>query len=128
MSVDHRSFAEKARDGYGAGLPDWVLELALLADRLGLNDAGKRIGYSAPTVSQVINNRYQKGDVARVEGMVRGALMASIVICPIYGEMARNICLEWQARPFSTASSNCVRMYQACRSGCPNSKRNQGEE
>jgi len=105
-----------------------VLELARLADRLGLNEAGKRIGYSGPTVSQVINNRYQKGDVARVEGMVRGALMASIVICPIYGEMARNVCLEWQARPFSCASSNCVRMYQACRAGCVNSKYKQGEE
>lgn len=114
------TMSEKARLAW-VDVPDWVAELASLVDRGGLNAAGKRIGYSAAVVSQVINRRYA-GDLARVEEKVRGALMGLVVDCPVMGELDRSACLDWQAKCYAATSSIRVRMHRACRSGCRNSK------
>ncbi|MGW9946962.1 hypothetical protein J2W92_002299 [Rhizobium leguminosarum] len=101
--------------------PDWIIVLAEACSRNSQKTVGEQIKYSAATVSQVLSNSY-RGDLAAVETMIRGALMAEIVTCPIVGEMARNMCLGWQKKPFNATSSHRVRMYQACRSGCPHSR------
>lgn len=118
---DIRTMAQKALDGWGSP-PDWVQELALLADREGLAKAGSRIGYSGSVVSQAINNRYDKGDLTRVEEAVRGALMGLEVECPVLGPIGRNICLEEQKQPFRATSRHRAQLYHACRGGCPHSK------
>lgn len=115
-----KSFAEKA-DLAWSPAPAWVRRLAEEADRIGQSATAKRIDYSAATVSQVISNTY-RGDLRRVEQMVLGALMAATVNCPAKGEMARNVCLKWQDKPFAPTSADRTRMYHACRSGCPHSK------
>lgn len=114
---------EKALAAWG-DLPDWVLALAEACDAETQTAAGRRIDYSGSAVSQILSNTY-RGDMPRVEIAVRGALMAETVSCPLLGDIARNVCLNWQRRPFSTASANAVRMYQACRSSCPHSRINQ---
>lgn len=101
--------------------PDWVLELAEQAMATSQGRVAKRIGYSGSVVSQVISNSYA-GDLERVETAVRGALMHEVVGCPILGVMARNRCLDWQAKPFSNANSLNPKMHRACRSGCPHSR------
>lgn len=106
--------------------PDWVLALAESCNAENQTAIGKRLGYSGSTVSQVLSNTYP-GDMERFEQVVRGVLMAETVICPRLGETSRNVCQQWQRRPFSTASSNAVAMYQACRSGCPHSRIQKGE-
>ena len=111
-------FLDKAIAAHGEEVPDWIAELANLADREGLSGAEKRIGYSRSAISTVINGKYT-GDVARVEDMVRGALMAATVECPVLGDMARNVCMDWQKRPYSDASALHIRMNRACRS-CAN--------
>jgi hypothetical protein len=124
---DTRSMAEKALAGWAGGVPDWVAELAALADREGLRGAEKRIGYSASAISTVINGRYA-GDVARVEEKVRGALMGVVVTCPVLGEIGRDQCLDWQKKPFAATSSVRVAVWQACRGGCPHARRERGGE
>lgn len=114
-----RSMAEKASIAWGSP-PDWVAELAALADLEGLRGAEKRIGYSASCISTVINKRY-RGDMARVEESVRGALMGHVVACPPLGEIGRDQCLTWQKKPFAATSSIRAAVYRACRSGCPHS-------
>lgn len=114
-----RTMAEKACLAWGSP-PDWVAELAALADREGLRGAEKRIGYSASCISTVINKRY-RGDMARVEESVRGALMGHVVGCPALGEIGRDQCLAWQKKPFAATSSIRAAVYRACRSGCPHS-------
>lgn len=111
---------DKARAAWG-DLPDWVLALAEACDAETQAAVGRRIDYSGSAVSQVLSGTY-RGDLPRVEIAVRGALMAETVRCPMLGDIARNVCLNWQRRPFSTASSNAVRMHQACRSNCPHSR------
>lgn len=113
-------FVDKAEAAWSPA-PAWVRRLAEEADRIGQAAAAKRIDYSAATVSQIISNTY-RGDLRKVEQMVLGALMALTVVCPIKGEMARNLCLKWQDKPFAATSADRARMYHACRAGCPHSK------
>ena len=115
-----RSFVDKVREAYGEPA-DWLIELANLADRDGLAGAEKIIGYSRSAISNVLNNKYQKGDTGRVEQMVRGILMSETVDCPVLGAMARNVCLDWQKRPYTDASALHIRMHRACKV-CPNSR------
>lgn len=121
-----RTMVQKAETAWGQA-PDWVVELAGLADREGLRGAEKRVGYSASAISTVINGVY-RGDLARVEETVRGALMGHVVDCPVLGEIGRDQCLAWQKKPFAATSSARVAVYRRCRSGCPHSSlKNEGE-
>ncbi len=122
---DDRTMVEKARDAWG-DLPDWISELAKMADAKGLNTVAKTVGYSAATLSTVLHNKY-RGDVGRVEAKVRGALMAETVMCPVYSEIGRNRCLDIQKQKFAATNSTRVRVYRACRSVgnlCPHSRVN----
>ena len=111
---------EKARAAWGEQPPEWIVVLAEACNAGTQKAVGERIGYSGSTVSQLLSNSYP-GDVGYIEQLVRGALMSETVLCPRLKEISRDICLGWQRRPFSTASGNAVRMFQACRSGCPHS-------
>lgn len=116
----------RASDAWGTP-PDWVLVLAEACNSENQTAVGKRLGYAGSTISQVLSSSYP-GDMDRLEQVVRGVLMAETVICPRLGETSRNVCQQWQRRPFSTASSNAVAMYQACRSGCPHSRLGGGDD
>lgn len=119
-SEAERSFAEKAAERWSP-IPDWIGELAALADREGLRGAGAKIGYSASAVSAALSGRYG-GDLARIEEMVRGALMGVVVACPALGEIGRDACLDWQRKPFAASSGIRVAVWRACRAGCPNAR------
>lgn len=111
---------EKAHTAWGGSAPDWIVALGEACNAENQTAIGKRIGYSGSTVSQLLSNSYP-GDVNRIEQIVRGALMHKTVVCPVLQEIGRDVCLGWQKRPFSTASANSVRMFQACRNRCPHS-------
>lgn len=114
-------FVAIARAAWGAALPDWVLALAEEATATSGTLAAERIGYSPAVVTHVIRNHYT-GDMERVAGKVRGALMGATVICPVLGEIRRDRCLDEQRKPFAGTSSIRSRLYHACRAGCPNSR------
>jgi hypothetical protein len=124
MKPDPRPFALKAAEAWEGTPPEWVAELAAYADLHGAKAAGKAIGYSNSAVSVVLNRAptIEKFDLVRIEQSVRGALMGAVVICPVKGEMTRDVCLGWQARPYALTSSARAEMYRACRSGCPHSR------
>lgn len=115
------TFAAKAAKAWGENLPDWVEELASLADQTNLKGAGDRIGYSYGAISAVFSKTY-KGDLNAIEDAVRGALMGLNVNCPAQGEIGRDQCLRWQRKPRITSDPTSVRVYRACRSGCPHSR------
>lgn len=117
-----------ATAAWGESTPDWIIVLAEACNMSSQAAIAKRLGYSSSTVSQVLSNKYGMGDIAKFEQVVRGALMAETVACPIVGDMTRDVCLNWQQRPFSTTNSNAVRMYQACRSGCSHSRLVPGDQ
>ncbi|WP_279480306.1 transcriptional regulator [Aureimonas sp. SK2] len=113
-------FVSKAESAWSPA-PAWVLSLAQACNERGQTAVAKDVRYSASTISQVLSNTYA-GVHANIEARVRGALMAETVVCPMQGTMSRNTCLDWQAKPFAPTSGDRVRMYHACRSGCPHSK------
>lgn len=122
-----KSFVQKVHEAHGATPADWLLELARLADAEGLGGAGKKIGYSKSAVSTVLNGKYSAGDLARVESMVRGALMAETVECPVLGTIGRDRCLTEQKEPFRATSAFRAQLYHACRNGCSNARTKDGD-
>lgn len=121
---DHVS---KVHSSWGDNAPEWVITLAERCNISSQSAVAAELAYSAALVSQILSNSY-RGDVSRVEQMVRGRYMAATVVCPIAGEIGRDVCLGWQKKPFATTSSHRVSMYRACRAGCAHSSiKNQGE-
>ncbi|MGZ9811259.1 hypothetical protein ACXN5S_12425 [Pseudoroseicyclus sp. H15] len=114
---------QKAREAWGAELPDWVVSLAEACAASSQNKVAARVGYSGAVISGVLSRRY-RGDMSAVEERVRGALMRAVVDCPALGELPTNECADWRkkARQFSGHNSQRVRMYRACH-GCPRFKR-----
>ncbi|WP_257195910.1 MULTISPECIES: hypothetical protein [unclassified Bradyrhizobium] len=120
------TFVEKAKGAWGDPLPDWIQALAEEADRIKLAGIARKLDYSQAAISTVLSKKYA-GDVARIEGKVRGFLLGAKVMCPVYGEIGRDQCLDLQKvqPPFSSeASSRC---YRCCRglggiAKCPNSR------
>ncbi|RLQ88888.1 transcriptional regulator [Notoacmeibacter ruber] len=119
------SHSEKIMETWSSVPPDWVAELARLADAKGLAATARRVGYGASTISQVLSNSY-RGTLGNVEERVRGALMGETVQCPVQGPMPRNICLDWQKKRWAPTSAHRVQMFHACRD-CPLSYKNKKE-
>ncbi|MCB1520659.1 MAG: helix-turn-helix transcriptional regulator [Hyphomicrobiaceae bacterium] len=110
-------------DTWGGGdaqrVPDWMLVLAEACDALTRAKVAQRLSYSPSVISQLLNGSY-KGDLERAADVIRGALMAATVQCPICDEIPRDVCLDHQKKsvpPF--ASSMRARLYRACPT-CPN--------
>jgi len=94
---------------------EWIEELRAECARTSQAAAGKRIGYSAAVVNQVLRGRY-KGDLRSIEQAVRGALLGETVDCPMIGEIPRHRCIEHQRRASRPAATNPMRVQlaQAC--------------
>jgi hypothetical protein len=106
---------------WGDAAPDWIVALAERCDKVGQAVAAAEVGYSAGVISGALRKTYA-GDLSRVELKVRGALMRATVICPVLDEITTGECLEWQAKPFAVTSPRRVKVYLACRRGCPHSR------
>lgn len=119
------NFAQKAALAWSPP-PDWVAELAKVADASGLKGAGASIGYTGSLVSAVLNNKY-RGDLVAVEKAVRWSILSATVECPVLGEIARARCLEEQRAPFRATSAYRAQLYHACRGGCPNARPAKGD-
>ena len=104
------------------GCPEWVSVMAAECDRTSQRAVAERIGYSAGAVNQVLAAKYNAPTV-HIEQAVRGAYLAAVVACPVLGEMPADQCLEHQKRPWSSSPMR-LRLYKACRSGCPHSRLN----
>ena len=96
-------------------MTEWIEELRAECERTSQAAAGRRIGYSASTVNQVLKGTYG-GDLESVKQAVLGALMGQTVECPVIGEIPRHRCIEHQRRASRPAATNPMRVQlaQAC--------------
>lgn len=101
--------------------PDWLVALAEACDEQNQAAAAKRIGYSAATVSFVLNGRYT-GDLGAVAAAVRDALMRGTVTCPVLGEILGEECRKHQAAPYNGSNPQRISIFRTCRNGCPHSR------
>jgi len=108
-----------AQDAWTETLPDWIAALATTCDQTSQNKTAIRLGISASTVSQLLNNKYP-GNMARMEERVRAALMKTEIRCPALGKISGEACLKWRDRSkgLSSASPLVVSMFRSCRN-CP---------
>lgn len=97
----------------------WQQILAEQAKAHGQGATAKELGISKSVVSQLINNKYP-GDIWRMQKLVEGAYMNRSVVCPIVGEIPLHQCDKHQCNT-STSNPIKLRLYRACRSGCPHS-------
>ena len=82
-------------------------------------EVARRLGVSATMVNLVLKGTY-KGNLQRLETLVRGTLMNESVTCPVLGEISKRRCLDEQARPFAVTNPQRVAVWRACRGGCVN--------
>ncbi len=111
---------EKAIAAWGSVLPDWVRALAEECDESSLRKVAGKLDVSPAMVSLAINRK--RADLSFIKYPVEKVLMITMVACPVLGVMGKNECLQEQARPFSSANPQRVRIYRACRGGCPHYK------
>jgi hypothetical protein len=106
--------------------PDWVRTLATACDEQGQATVARELGVSATLVSQVRRGLYGRGgrhgDLSKVEQRVRGRYLGATILCPVKGQISAAECLANQKLPLITTNRSRVALYQACRSGCPNSR------
>ncbi|WP_425091978.1 hypothetical protein [Tropicimonas sp. S265A] len=108
---------ERALDGWGPQLPDWIFVLVEQCEIASQNKVAKRISYTPAVVSQVIGNCYA-GQIENVEQRVRAVFMNPAHNCPaMLEEISAETCLHWQlkaTKPFRAGPPLMVRMYRAC--------------
>lgn len=117
------SAVSRLRKGWGATAPYWVVVMAEQCDNTSQKRVAEMMDYSAATVSLVLNGTYT-GDLAAIEQAVNGALLMATVACPVLGEIQAHRCLSYQRQKFAATNPTRVRLYKACRAGCPNSRIN----
>ncbi|MGF3027994.1 helix-turn-helix domain-containing protein [Methylobacterium aquaticum] len=118
-------FMGRARSGWGGKPPDWVIALAEACRDKTQTKVAQQLGVSPSQVSQILANKYPV-NLDTIAEKVRGAFLGSFVECPRKGAMRRDVCLQWQGKPFAATSADRVAMYRACRSGCPHSRLKEG--
>jgi hypothetical protein len=100
---------------------DWVEVLRAQCEKTSQSAVSRELNYSPAVINQVLKGTY-KGNLSTVELAVKGLFMDGIVDCPVVGEVASNICLNYQKLPFAAINPLRVQLYKACRSGCPHSR------
>lgn len=127
MTPDHHLTAsEKAARAWGPEMPDWVRALAEACDKSSQAKVAKVIGNSSSVVNRVLSNSYP-GNMNKVAEKVRGHYLSERVTCPALGDISRQRCVAEQDRKLSAQNPLRVRIYRACRSGCPNSRLGAGK-
>ncbi len=104
-------------------MSNWKQVLIEQAQQHGQLAVAKELGVSKTAISQLINDKYP-GDLTRMQKLVEGAYMNQVVQCPIMGELSLHECDKHQ-RNTSTSNPLRLKLYKACRSGCPNSQQAQ---
>lgn len=115
-----KTMREKLNAAWGENPDAWLVALAVAADERGTKAASESIGYSPSLISAVVNGSYN-GKYHHVEKAVREALMRGVVGCPVMGEITGEKCAALQRRKLAATNPQSVRLFRACRSGCPNS-------
>lgn len=116
---------DAVRAHWGAAAPQWVRALAEECDRSSQQKAAARLGRSGSLINQVLRHIYT-GRYDDIEARVKGTLMGAVVTCPVLAEISLRECLEEQAKPYANTNPRRVKLYKACRAGCPNYRGKEG--
>ena len=99
----------------------WLDELRRHVDDSSLGVVASEMGLSKATISLVLNGKYN-GDMVRIQNLVESVYMGHTVTCPVLGEIPKHKCLAHQSTKHVGSTPNAIRLWKACRSGCPSSQ------
>ena len=102
-------------------MSDWIETLAKACAVTSQKRVADRLGISATVVNQVLHDKYP-GNLRRIRDLVEFALTGTSVRCPVLGEIGKEDCLAHQRQPFAATNAQRVRLFRACRNGCPHSR------
>ncbi|MEX0732876.1 MAG: helix-turn-helix transcriptional regulator [Aquisalimonadaceae bacterium] len=103
-------------------MTDWMETLRRACKEKSQARVAAILGVSSAMISQALKGKYP-GSTTTLKQRVEGALMGYTVNCPVLGDIPANTCLDHQRAPFAATNSQRVRLYRACRNGCPHSRR-----
>ncbi len=104
---------------------DWLDVLASECKRSSQAAVGRRLGVSSTMISQALNGLYPSPvGLEKLRRKVLGAYMGAEVNCPVLGEIPRDLCEEYQGKPFSSHSPIRVQLFRAC-PDCANNQESQ---
>jgi len=103
---------ERIRTAWSFEPPDWIAALAEACERDSQAAVGRRIGYSASVVNQLLAGSY-RGNMAKVERAVRLALLPEQVCCPVLGPITSTDCVRHQRHP-SVVNSVKAELARTC--------------
>lgn len=99
----------------------WLDELRKQVDASSLGAVAAAMGVSKAMISQVLNGKYN-GSMERVQSLVESVFMGHTVVCPVLGEIPKHKCAAHQSSKHVGSTPNAIRLWKACRSGCPHSQ------
>ncbi|WKE64362.1 helix-turn-helix transcriptional regulator [Gallaecimonas kandeliae] len=99
----------------------WLVVLQEQTEKASQRQVAAALGVSASMVNQVLKGTY-KGDLDTLRVKVEGHFMHSCVKCPVMGEIPIHECKSNQERPFKSSNPLRVKLFRACRAGCPHSQ------
>ena len=97
---------------------DWLMELTKQCEGKSQRQVAAELGVSPAMVNQVLKGTY-KGSLETIRIKVEGLYLNSCVNCPVLGEIPIHECKNNQDRPFSASNPLRVKVFRACRAGCP---------
>ncbi|ACQ92345.1 conserved hypothetical protein [Tolumonas auensis DSM 9187] len=101
----------------------WLEVLRSEVKKTSLQKVADKTGLSRTLISQTCNDKYP-GDLERVRQVVESVFMGAKVNCPILGEIPQHLCMAHQKKQAGELGDNpmAIKLYKACRSGCPYSQ------
>lgn len=93
---------------------DWITVLHAECDRSSQAAVARRLGVSGALVNQVLKGTY-KGNLTRIEELVRGTFMQEMVDCPVMGPTSKRRCMDEQSRPFAPTNPQRVHLFKTCK-------------
>lgn len=113
-------------------MSDWIEVLRRECERSSQAKVANRLrqsdGFPSPTIiNQVLHNKYP-GRKDRLKDIVEGVFLHTTVHCPVLDEITADVCADHQSRPFANTNPTRVKLFQACRNGCPHSRLEQDHD
>jgi hypothetical protein len=95
-------------------MANWLEVLKAECDQVSQACVARRLGVSGAMINQALKGLY-KGNLSRLETLVRGTFMQETVECPVLTRISKRQCMDEQARPFAPTNPQRVQVYLACK-------------
>lgn len=107
----------KTQAAWGADLPKWVEDLALVCESRSMRGVARELGVSPTLISLVLSNKY----TSPTDNLQQRFLVWRIpkIHCPILGDITHKTCAENRREPFTGLNPVAVQLYRACHGTCP---------